>query len=437
MLKNSRNKGITLIALVITIIVLLILAGISISMLSGDNSILKRAIQAKDKTEETTREEQIKISMMEAASNVNGDTYNGVKIPAGFAPTKKEGESSVDEGLVITDSEGNEYVWIEVPNGGTGPIYTAVEEKEKNSSEYYEAISSALRKYCEKDANNGNLIKDGARSDGYSGKTSTYGYKDIWYSECGIESEQEYVKLYNKMLNSVYKNGGFWIGRYEAGIEGSDKNTSLAKQSHTDITDSSPKAVSKPNCVPYNFVNCCDAQKLASKAITNGTNTSSLMFGIQWDLILRYLSAKGIATDLITGENAYTLGNYYDNSFEINRGKYSYQKPYNVYIDYNNPIDNKVTYQNNVSKKVRLTDENSILLTTGASDLNCQKNIYDLAGNIEEFTLEKTTLDFMGMISCVRGGCFCNIFVENGISLRVYYTTTDAAYHTGFRVCIF
>jgi len=58
------SNGITLIALVITIIVLLILAGISITMLTGDNSILSRAIEAKTQTENKNREEQIKIEVM-------------------------------------------------------------------------------------------------------------------------------------------------------------------------------------------------------------------------------------------------------------------------------------------------------------------------------------------------------------------------------------
>ena len=62
MLKNSRNKGITLIALVITIIVLLILAGISISMLSGENSILKRAGESKDSTEIAQEKENITLA---------------------------------------------------------------------------------------------------------------------------------------------------------------------------------------------------------------------------------------------------------------------------------------------------------------------------------------------------------------------------------------
>ena len=54
----KKNKGITLIALVITIIVLLILAGVAIAMLSGENGILRKAAEAKTKTEEAQKEEQ-------------------------------------------------------------------------------------------------------------------------------------------------------------------------------------------------------------------------------------------------------------------------------------------------------------------------------------------------------------------------------------------
>ncbi len=65
----KRNKGITLIALVVTIIVLLILAGISIAMLTGQNGILNRATDAKNTTETTQVDEQVKLSVAEALSN--------------------------------------------------------------------------------------------------------------------------------------------------------------------------------------------------------------------------------------------------------------------------------------------------------------------------------------------------------------------------------
>ena len=66
----KRNKGITLIALVVTIIVLLILAGISISMLTGQNGILNRAAEAKEKTGIANEVEQRKLAQSEALTNM-------------------------------------------------------------------------------------------------------------------------------------------------------------------------------------------------------------------------------------------------------------------------------------------------------------------------------------------------------------------------------
>lgn len=66
--KFKRNKGITLIALVVTIIVLLILAGISISMLTGQNGILNRASEAKNLNGIAQNGELVKLSAMDALS---------------------------------------------------------------------------------------------------------------------------------------------------------------------------------------------------------------------------------------------------------------------------------------------------------------------------------------------------------------------------------
>lgn len=64
-MKLFGNKGITLIALIITIIVLLILAGVSIAMLTGDNGILKQAQRAKTETENAQVIEELKIAILE------------------------------------------------------------------------------------------------------------------------------------------------------------------------------------------------------------------------------------------------------------------------------------------------------------------------------------------------------------------------------------
>ena len=60
----ERENGITLIALVITIIVLLILAGVTIAMLTGENGILTQAQSAKTKTEEAGENEKIELEVL-------------------------------------------------------------------------------------------------------------------------------------------------------------------------------------------------------------------------------------------------------------------------------------------------------------------------------------------------------------------------------------
>jgi hypothetical protein len=64
----KQNKGITLVALVITIIVLLILAGVSISLVLGDNGIATRAINAADKTEYAQIKEAVELAITDANS---------------------------------------------------------------------------------------------------------------------------------------------------------------------------------------------------------------------------------------------------------------------------------------------------------------------------------------------------------------------------------
>ena len=75
----KRNKGITLIALVITIIILLILAGVSIAMLTGNNGILTQAQNAKEETEKASLIEQVKVDILEKQSE-----NNSVEITAGI-----------------------------------------------------------------------------------------------------------------------------------------------------------------------------------------------------------------------------------------------------------------------------------------------------------------------------------------------------------------
>ena len=88
----KKQNGITLIALVITIIVLLILAGVSIAMLAGEGGILNKATTATDKTLVGEVDEAVKLAVSEIVANQLDPTYK--------APTT---EGALDESQVTVD----------------------------------------------------------------------------------------------------------------------------------------------------------------------------------------------------------------------------------------------------------------------------------------------------------------------------------------------
>ncbi len=403
---NRKNSGITLIALVVSIIVLLILAGVSISMLNGENGILKRATEAKEKVQESSIEEQKKLSIIEAQSNLEETNYNGVTIPSGFAPTRIKGENTINDGLVITDSYGNEYVWIEVPKS-----IMSDNLKFENQNDYI-TLASELKNYA---------------SPYTKGKNSqNYSWTDEFYTNCGIENEEKYNELYKKMLKSIYTNNGFWISRYEAGISGTTNdnwNSDLARTSYSPITNASPKAISQKNAIPYNYISCSDAQLLASEMVTNSLYTSSLMFGIQWDLVCKFLEVNSTLDIPDINSNSTNWGNYKVISFNIENGKYS---PF--------PLEN--SSWENINNIFNKPSNTSILLSTGITERNKMLNIYDFAGNVYEFTLEHANTN-ASSASAYRGGYCNNSDYNSPASVRYNCPSTFSDFGIGFRSTIF
>ena len=99
-MKFLEENGITLIALIVTIVILLILAGISIAMLTGDNGILTQAQNAKNKTEEAERNEKLDLLKQEELIN---ETLNGVEVDE--VTDEKPGElEKEDENTLIINS---------------------------------------------------------------------------------------------------------------------------------------------------------------------------------------------------------------------------------------------------------------------------------------------------------------------------------------------
>ena len=418
----SNQTGITLIALVVTIVVLLILAGVSLNAIFSENGIIKRAQDAQNKMDQATQNDLDSINELnnwidgKINGSSGGNTTGGDDKPSTsdlpsvanktipYYPdntfTKVAG-TDLSTGLVIKDTSGNEYVWIEVPK--TTGVYPTAGLKITNFTETeYTAIETDLHTYTDY-YRNGTSAKDEYYSDDVTGLTSA-----------------KYTELKQKMLKSVYENGGFWIGKYEAGIE----ENRTAEGNVTEAPLSKQGTVKNP-IYPYTYITCSQAQTIASQLSTEKSYTSSLMFGVQWDLVLKHIETKIGSENLISNgkniltEDSSSWGNYYNATFEINRGKYAKYGALTAWYNYNNEsgLANCVTYANGKSTKLSASSfKNSILLTTGASDACKKMNIYDLAGNVSEWTLEYTAN--INYPCAYRGGNYNNKSSLNPASNR-------------------
>lgn len=128
------NKGITLIALVITIIVLLILAGVSIAMLSGENSILAKSRKASIDTTLTTAKEQIAIKTNEIITNHYDNVY-----AQGNTEAKSIGQL-VTEGLATYPGSTNDQIVYTAPTvsgNGTEAAGTGLKIEYKGDTSKY------------------------------------------------------------------------------------------------------------------------------------------------------------------------------------------------------------------------------------------------------------------------------------------------------------
>ena len=432
-------------------------------MLTGENGILNRASEARQNTGTAQTEELVKLSVTDALTQglgsltdvnlktalnnnigagkyeISGDatsgwtvTVNGKEfkidstgkiggttsggtsggnqgggsvgtLPTGTGTTpylpnstfsKKEGDLST--GLVIKDSNDNEYVWVEVPT----TIYSDSKYNTNgtpSSADDWEKIRDCLKAY-------------------------TSDYSDSNYTDTNTD-ETTYSDDYKNMLKSVYTNGGFWIGRYEAGLE----EGKSPRTSYTEIS-ASDKAVVKQNKMPWIYVTRDEAQTLAERMNYDGV-TSSLIYGVQWDLILKFIETKNATTKANLTTDSTTVGNYRNSEFTLNRGKFAQYNALSNWFDYNS--EEKPTLVTGSQKKEQSSYENGILLTTGATDATNLQNIYDIAGNVFEWTLEFYTTSN----PCVyRGGSYRS----NGSGYPAKYRDYDNACvyddDLGFRV---
>ena len=335
-------------------------------------------------------------------------SYTTPYLPTGFS---KVSGTSLSTGLVIQDSTGNQYVWVEVPK----------------TAEVYPTAGLAITNFTDDECT---VIENDLHTytSVYRNNTS---YTDTWHADNDSNtstnnntnwlSETSYNVAKKNMLKSVYQNGGFYVGRYETGIEVEASGASATNRKSNPVITQIPTEIPviKANAYPYNWVTRTQAQSLA-KNMEHGNKTSSLMFGVQWDLVLKYLETKNAATQLELNTNSTKIGNYIINYWDITNTSAKYSTDYGV---------SWLTcpYKKNSVK--------AILLTTGADTSFEKMNIYDIAGNAWEWTLEYTSDP--SKPCALRGGFYNNDGSTTPASCRNSDMTTSNYAGPGFRVSLY
>ena len=364
---NIKNKKRIFVVFIVLILIIAIATVLSVNI----NKSIKKTVKIKDMIGKTATQKNVKIK------DTNGDIFF---LPKGFKISEEVTEQTVENGLVIIDdtndkqTKGSEFVWIPVDNSN--------------------------RKAFDKNFNN----KLGNK----------YRTLDSNLLEEGIESE-EYVKI----KNSIYKYGGFYIARYEAGISQKMYDT-LQEEKYMDrdyITKDTTgkfgsgkyKPVSKQDTIVWNniswggtfeekssdgFAGNDDkngAVKVAKNMYTGFKSAvqSTLCYASQWEAIMNFI------------DECYSAGKCEDTSVVINSSGIG----------------------NNYGKVQK----------TGFDNYYFQKNIADLSGNVWEWTME----GYNGMYRITRGGAYTELAETYSMCGSKEFYPDSYFKDIGFRVALY
>ena len=392
----QENKGITLIALVVTIMVLIILATVSINAVLGQNGIIKKAKQAKEMYSNSIakdNEEMDRLLNEMAQYNGgsssddgkvtlpdgwNGDKVNPVKsednvvvpVPKGYVASTVEGEKSVSSGFVIKEgndgskTEGiNEFVWVPVSN--ISDIY----DEANNAGQLWDFSGTTSTKqtypteknrgYREPDVVTGaSLVPDSEGESLYDADSTNRQQAGLSSTATASDFKVQLQTEFNEMINSVKKYEGFYIGRYETGNL-SNSTKAVVQKNNSDIA----------NQTWYTMYKMCKTIKANENVYTG------MIWGCQWDATLRWMQ---------TSSNS-DVANFPTNS----TGK-----------------GNCKGTQGSTNKAI----------PTGSNSSYSVNNIYDMAGNISEWTLEADSTNYR----IGRGGCYFQTASDYPASYRSF-----------------
>ena len=351
------NQGITLVALVVTIVVLLILSSVSLNLVLGDNGIIVKAKEAAETTAAAQEKEAMERNLLEkelenslATPTPKPQPTDGVKIPAGFyyvGGTKTSGivisdnvndkDKYKNKAVVGTDLLGNQYVWIPCTTDNTSS------ELQYTRTEWGVEVDGD---------DNSRAIKD----------ELTLTDASVTYSDAdtanGINADvsKEIVAQIKAEKASVAQYGGYYIGRYEVGKNG---DTAVVKYDQT----------------PYAEITWSTAYGLAKKIITNSEVNSYLCSSYAWDTAVNFIQNNSTAKNYATSIEGFN-GNWNPQAVKDPSG--------------------------NVIKPAGTSQQ----LNTGLTTQFC--NIFDMGGNEAEFTTELNPGTSETVV--LRGGTY----IDNG-----------------------
>ena len=375
------NQGITLVALVVTIVVLLILSSVSLNLVLGDNGIIVKAKEAAETTAAAQEKEAMERNLLEkelenSLSTPAVEPTDGVKIPTGFyyvggtkasgiviSDNKNDKNKYRNQKVVGTDLLGNQYVWI--------PCTT-----DSSSSDLQYARTEWGVEVDGDD--NSRAIKD----------ELTLTDASVTYSDAdtanGINADvsKEIVAQIKAEKASVAQYGGYYIGRYEVGRN-------------------SDTAVVKYNQTPYASITWSTAYGLAKKIITNSEVNSYLCSSYAWDTAVNFIQNNSTAKNYATSIEGFN-GNWNPQAVKDPSG--------------------------NVIKPAGTSQQ----LNTGLTTQFC--NIFDMGGNEAEFTTELNPGTSETVV--LRGGYY-DYYVNGPAGYRWDNGSGNADIGIGFRATLF
>ena len=407
---TKKQNGITLIALIITIIVMLILVGVSVTVAINGGLFIK----VKDASNRTEQEMEKEVALLDGPIEIDDKKYasfddylndkeiielpegwtetetppewtkvdgtindkvtaiidennNKVPLPKGYSISKEA--NIVSEGLVITDGE-NEFVWIPVPKETVfGASYT--------SGDYSEP------KYLKFNDSNTKLSYDSqATIDYYYGYKDENSYYTIDINSAGTNdlatnttvsngTTFDYGHHYNEMVTSVNKYNGFYIGRYETTIS---ENKIGSKEGATIL--STNQSIEQANNKECRWWGIYYVQRNSNVKGNGSIVQTNMIWGRQWEAMIEYFTREG---KVYTETEVKTLAT----TKKQNAGQAKY------------------TYSNET-----------------ISDEIC--NIYDLRGNVRDWTAEASDTNYR----VYRGGDLGNRLSASSRS----YCSPDVSY---------